>query len=354
MATWLVSMLQETGFESSSSTDTSIAQFAEVPNSAAARPAVAEATAAPEFTPAPVHDRRRRRRRRDEQGTRRRDRDRRRQEEDDAALARRLAAEGEPEDDDRDTVACRACGQRLAASVDAIEAHSLHCSAETSEAWAHATTRCRDDPEGLVGAEVEVRSRGKGVGSVQFDVYECSLFSNLDDASQFALSFNNELLLLQAGTPEDAYRWVVAIASCIFFGSPRFESLLVDCQRFFSAAPKRYDDGRLTVMETVDLLRSMDLDPTLAQVAELERELVGEGGRFGAREFSHVLPEEEAEPAPPPPPLTQEEETQQQGIAISLPKHKDASPNIAKRNNFAYPSLMSFLTHRTTGTLRKA
>ena len=132
-------------------------------------------------------------------------------------------------------------------------------------------------------------SRGKGVGSVQFDVYECSLFSNLDDASQFALSFNNELLLLQAGTPEDAYRWVVAIASCIFFGSPRFESLLVDCQRFFSAAPKRYDDGRLTVMETVDLLRSMDLDPTLAQVAELERELVGEGGRFGAREFSHVL-----------------------------------------------------------------
>ena len=132
-------------------------------------------------------------------------------------------------------------------------------------------------------------SRGKGVGSVQFDVYECSLFSNLDDASQFALSFNNELLLLQAGTPEDAYRWVVAIASCIFFGSPRFESLLVDCQRFFSAAPKRYDDGRLTVMETVDLLRSMDLDPTLAQVADLERELVGEGGRFGAREFSHVL-----------------------------------------------------------------
>ena len=81
-------------------------------------------------------------------------------------------------------------------------------------------------------------SRGKGVGSVQFDVYECSLFSNLDDASQFALSFNNELLLLQAGTPEDTYRWVVAIASCIFFGSPRFESLLVDCQRFFSAAER--------------------------------------------------------------------------------------------------------------------
>ena len=79
-------------------------------------------------------------------------------------MARRLAAEDEPEDDaNRDTVACRACGQRLAASVDAIEAHSLHCAAETSEAWAHAASRCRDDPDGLVGAAVEVRGRGKGV-----------------------------------------------------------------------------------------------------------------------------------------------------------------------------------------------
>ena len=175
MASWLTRMLQETGFESSSPTDTSIAQFAEAPNSAAASPAVAEATAVAEFTPAPVHDRRRRRRRRDEQGTRRRDR--RRQEEDDAALARRLAAEDaqaplptedaqtEPvvDERDRDTVACRACGQRLAASVDAIEAHSLHCAAETSEAWAHAASRCRDDPDGLVGAAVEVRGLGKGV-----------------------------------------------------------------------------------------------------------------------------------------------------------------------------------------------
>ena len=163
MASWLTRMLQETGFECSSPTDTNIAQFAEVPNSAAASPAVAEATAVAEFTPAPVYDRRRRRRRRDEQGTRRRDRDRRRQEEDDAALARRLAAEDESEDADRDTVACRACGQRLAASVDAIEAHSLHCAAEASEAWAHAAARCREDPDGLVGAAVEVRGRGKGV-----------------------------------------------------------------------------------------------------------------------------------------------------------------------------------------------
>ena len=176
-------MLQETGFESSSSTDTSIAQFAEVPNSAAAVAEAATRVAVAEFTPAPVHDRRRRRRRRDEQGTRRRDetgrrrdRDRRRQEEDDAALALRLAAEEantpldaqtEPviDERDRDTVACRACGQRLAASVDAIEAHSLHCAAEASEAWAHAASRCRDDPDGLVGAAVEVRGRGKGVVS---------------------------------------------------------------------------------------------------------------------------------------------------------------------------------------------
>jgi hypothetical protein len=156
-------MLQETGFESSSPTDTNIAQFAEVPNSPAASAAVAEPIAVAETSTAPLHDRRRRRRRRDEQGTRRRDRDRRRQEEDDAALARRLAAEDEPEDADRDTVACRACGQRLAASVDAIEAHSLHCAAEASEAWAHAAARCREDPDGLVGAAVEVRGRGKGV-----------------------------------------------------------------------------------------------------------------------------------------------------------------------------------------------
>ena len=183
MATWLVSMLQETGFtipEGESPTNTSIAQPAELPNSAAQASAVAEAAAVAQATPVPISDRRRRRRRRDEQGTRRRDetgrrreRDRRRQEEDDAALALRLAAEEanapldaqtEPVvERDRDTVACRACGQRLAASVDAIEAHSLHCSAETSEAWAHAASRCRDDPDGLVGAAVEVRGRGKGV-----------------------------------------------------------------------------------------------------------------------------------------------------------------------------------------------
>ena len=149
MSTWLAKMLQDTGFsipesdgfEESTTTSTSIA-----PNTSAA-----EASPAAVAVPV-VSDRRRRRRRRDEQGTRRRDRDRRRQEEDDAALARRLAAEDEPEDDaDRDTVACRACGQRLAASVDAIEAHSLHCSSDTSEAWAHAAARSREDPDGLVG-----------------------------------------------------------------------------------------------------------------------------------------------------------------------------------------------------------
>ena len=147
-------MPESDGIEDST---TSIAQAA--PNNSAAEGSPA-AVAVPV-----VSDRRRRRRRRDEQGTRRRDRDRRRQEEDDAALARRLAAEDEPEDADadRDTVACRACGQRLAASVDAIEAHSLHCSSETSEAWAHAAARCREDPDGLVGAAVEVRGRGKAV-----------------------------------------------------------------------------------------------------------------------------------------------------------------------------------------------
>ena len=184
MATWLVSMLQETGFtipEGESPTETSIVMPAEMPNSAAQASPPVEAAAVAQATPAPISDRRRRRRRRDEtgrrrdeQGTRRRDRDRRRQEEDDAALALRLAAEEanapldaqtEPvvDERERDTVACRACGQRLAASVDAIEAHSLHCAAETSEAWAHAAARCREDPDGLVGAAVEVRGRGKGV-----------------------------------------------------------------------------------------------------------------------------------------------------------------------------------------------
>ena len=78
-----------------------------------------------------------------------------------------LDAQTEPvvDERDRDTVACRACGQRLAASVDAIEAHSLHCASEMSEAWAHAATRCREDPDGLVGAAVEVRGSGKGVVS---------------------------------------------------------------------------------------------------------------------------------------------------------------------------------------------
>ena len=124
MASWLTRMLQETGIESESSNDTSIAQT-ELPNATAAVAEPATPVAVAEFTPAPVHDRRRRRRRRDEQGTRRRDetgrrrdRDRRRQEEDDAALALRLAAEEantpldaqtEPVvERDRDTVACRA------------------------------------------------------------------------------------------------------------------------------------------------------------------------------------------------------------------------------------------------------
>ena len=156
MATWLAKMLADTGL--------SMPESEGIENSTTIIAQAAPNTSAAEASPAAVAEpvRRRRRRRRDEQGTRRRDRDRRRQE-DDAALARRLAAEDEPEDDDRDTVACRACGQRLAASVDAIEAHSLHCAAETSEAWAHAASRCRDDPDGLVGAAVEVRGLGKGV-----------------------------------------------------------------------------------------------------------------------------------------------------------------------------------------------
>ena len=54
---------------------------------------------------------------------------------------------------------------------------------------------------------------------------------------EFAVSFNNQLVMLQAGTKEDAHEWVVAIASCMYFLSPQFEELIGDCVRFFNAVP---------------------------------------------------------------------------------------------------------------------
>ena len=178
MATWLVSMLQETGFtipEGESPTNTSIAQPAEVPNSAAQASAVVEAAAVaqarphPSVTAAPPTTARRRLER-DDAMSGNAARDRRRQEEDDAALARRLAAEDtdaaadsqtEPAVDerDRDTVACRACG-RLAASVDAIETHSLHCASEAPRPGP--TRRVGRGRRKAGGAAVEVRGLGKG------------------------------------------------------------------------------------------------------------------------------------------------------------------------------------------------
>ena len=47
-----------------------------------------------------------------------------------------------------------------------IEAHSLHCAAETSEAWAHAARRCRDDPDGRLGRGGRRGQRGRGKGVV--------------------------------------------------------------------------------------------------------------------------------------------------------------------------------------------
>ena len=105
---------------------------------------------------------------------------------------------------------------------------------------------------------------------------------------EFALSHGNKLLMLQAGSTEDAHEWVVAIASCLYFLSQQFEELIGDCVRFFNAVPKSYEDSKLSVIEALDLLRAMGRDATLDQVEKCAV-ITMPPGRFDAREFAFLV-----------------------------------------------------------------
>ena len=123
---------------------------------------------------------------------------------------------------------------------------------------------------------------------MHLDSQECSLYINRTNRTHFALSFDNKLLMMQAATEEDAHDWVVAIASCLYFCSQSFAELIEDCQRFFNAVPKSYDDGRLSVIEALDLLRAMGRTATLEQVEQCAQ-LAQVANRFDAREFAFLV-----------------------------------------------------------------
>ena len=92
-----------------------------------------------------------------------------------------------------------------------------------------------------------VASSRDDLGSLQKEcqafVQVCKVYVNRLKPSEFAVSYDNQLLMLQAASREDAHEWVVAIASCLYFLSPQFEELIGDCVRFFNAVPKSYDDN---------------------------------------------------------------------------------------------------------------
>ena len=97
--------------------------------------------------------------------------------------------------------------------------------------------------------------------------HDCKLYVHRQYPNEFAVRFDQQLLQLQAATPEDAREWVTAIASCLYYCSTAFAELIEDCGRFFSAVPKSYDDNKLSVMEALDLLRAMGREhATLEQV----------------------------------------------------------------------------------------
>lgn len=78
----------------------------------------------------------------------------------------------------------------------------------------------------------------QGVGSTLFYMSRCRVFSSRLHREQLAISFSDhatagsataggaKVLMLEAATQSDAYEWIVAIASCLYFSSSSFERLL--------------------------------------------------------------------------------------------------------------------------------
>ena len=133
--------------------------------------------------------------------------------------------------------------------------------------------------------------KGKGVGSALLYAAPCRLYVSRLSPNEFGLSFGGgSLIMLQAANGVDAQNWVVAIASCLFFSSAAFESVLNECATFFHAAPKTIPD-RLSPIEALDTVRAMGRECTYDQVLQVADEVIEEGahGWFGVREFTHLV-----------------------------------------------------------------
>ena len=151
---------------------------------------------------------------------------------------------------------------------------------------------------------VAEHSAGKGVGSAMLYTAPCRLYVSRLYRHEFALAFGDgKLLCMQAGSGADAQKWVVAIASCLFFSSAAFEAVLAECQRFFEACPKTVRH-RLSAIEALDLVRSMGRDVRYSQVVQALADVgepapTGDGGGggggegligwFGPREFTYLV-----------------------------------------------------------------
>jgi len=132
-------------------------------------------------------------------------------------------------------------------------------------------------------------SRGKEVGSAPLYTAPCRLYVSRLYRNEFALAFGgDQLVLMQAASGADALEWVVAIASCLFFTSPAFESVLIECQRFFDAAQKTVE-GKLSPIEALDLVRMMGRPVTYSQVVRLLDAVYPESDWFGPREFTYLI-----------------------------------------------------------------
>jgi len=169
-------------------------------------------------------------------------------------------------------------------------------SAQRQRSAKHASRRCCN---ALRSLEKRVRnlavayklehSRSKEVGSAPLYTAPCRLFVSRLYRNEFALAFGGgQLVLMQAASGADALEWVVAIASCLFFTSPAFESVLIECQRFFDAAHKTVE-GKLSCIEALDLVRLMDRPVTYSQVVRLLEAVYPESDWFGPREFTYLI-----------------------------------------------------------------
>mmetsp|Transcript_7194 Transcript_7194/g.15775 ORF Transcript_7194/g.15775 Transcript_7194/m.15775 type:complete len:746 (+) Transcript_7194:167-2404(+) len=173
--------------------------------------------------------------------------------------------------------------------------HFIHLSIQKL-AWFDEDPQKRISPLGTL----KLAFSKKGVGSTLFYMSRCRIFSSRLHREQLAISFadhsssalssggTTKVLLLEAANAQDAYEWIVAVASCIYFSSSAFERLLIDCQRSFQLAPKVSGD-KLSIVEALDLLREMGRDATIFEVQDAAAVVCVNDEGFGPREFAFLF-----------------------------------------------------------------